>query len=295
MGATVRFVDVEPHTLNMNADLLEAAITPRTKVIMPVHIAGHPCNMDAIRAIAGKYNIPVVEDAAHAFGASYKGVPIGGNGLACFSFYAIKNITTMEGGMVTVPDAAMAEQIRLLAANGMTATAWDRYGRSALSAPAEVVVPGYKYALGNVNAAMGVAQLKKFRSFKAARARIANMYRTVLSDIEEIELPYVGEDIEHAWHLFIIRLNVDRIGRTRNEIVHELRRENIGTGVHFYALNLHRYYRETLGMPPEAYPVASRLSDEILSLPLYPQLNDKHVNEVVSALKKVLSRRGRCD
>lgn len=293
MGAVVRFVDVEPHTLNMNPDLLEAAITPRTKVIMPVHIAGHPCNMDAICAIAEKHRIPVIEDAAHAFGASYKGSPIGSNGLACFSFYAIKNITTMEGGMITAPETETAAQLRLLAANGMTATAWDRYGRSALSAPAEVVVPGYKYALGNVNAAMGIVQLKKFRAFKAARTRIANMYRAVLSEIEEIELPQVSKDVEHAWHLFIIRLNLDKIRRTRNEIAHELRRENIGTGVHFYGLHLHRYYREHLGMQPEHYPVATQASNDILSLPLHPQLNDKHVNEVVSALKKVLSRRGK--
>ena len=291
MGAVVRFVDVEPHTLNMNPDLLEAAITPRTKVIMPVHIAGHPCNMDAIRAIAAKHNIPVVEDAAHAFGASYKGVPVGGDGLACFSFYAIKNITTMEGGMVTAPDADTADQLRLLAANGMTINAWDRYGRSAVSAPAEVVVPGYKYALGNVNAAMGIAQMKKFRMFKAARARIANMYRSVLSDIEEIELPPVSQDVEHAWHLFIIRLKLDKLGRTRNEIAHELRRENIGTGVHFYGLHLHRYYQETLGMQPEEYPVATQASNDILSLPLHPQLSDKHVSEVVAALKKVLARK----
>ena len=277
----------------MNPDLLEAAITPRTKVIMPVHIAGHPCDMDAIRAVAKRHGIPVVEDAAHALGASYKDVPIGANGSACFSFYAIKNITTMEGGMVAVQEEETADRLRLLAANGMAATAWDRYGRSAIAAPSEVVIPGYKYALGNVNAAMGIAQLQKFRRFKAARTRIADMYRAVLSDFDEIEIPSVAADVEHAWHLFIIQINLKKIGRTRNEIANELRRENIGTGVHFYGLHLHRYYRETLGMLPEQFPETTRLSDEILSLPLHPQLSDKHINEVVSALKKVLSRHGR--
>ncbi len=292
MGAKIVFVDVNPHTLNMNPALVEKAITERTKVIMPVHMAGHPCNMDAIRVIADRHNVRVIEDAAHALGARYKQTPIGATGSACFSFYAIKNITTMEGGMITVDDTETAERLRILAANGMTATAWDRYGRSAVSAPPEVVVPGYKYALGNVNAAMGIAQLQRFDTFKAARARIAEMYRAVLSDMDEISLLDVTDEVEHAWHLFIIRLNLAKIGRTRNEIAHALRRENIGTGVHFYGLHLHRYYRETLGMRPEQFPEATRLSDEILSLPLHPGLSDKHVNEVVTALKKVLSWHG---
>ena len=293
MGARMRFVDVDERTLNLDPELLDAAINERTKAIIPVHMAGHPCDMDAIRAIADRHGIPVIEDAAHALGAACQGVPIGARGPACFSFYAIKNITTMEGGMVTVNDEAQAERLRLLAANGMTANAWDRYGRSAVAAPPEVVVPGYKYALGNVNAAMGIAQLKKFSMFKAARARIADMYGAVLSELEEIALPQVVGDVTHGWHLYIIRLKLDKIGRTRNEIAYDLRRENIGTGVHFYGLHLHRYYQEVLGMRPEAYPVATRVSDEILSLPLHPQLSDRHLNEVVTALKKVLARRGR--
>ncbi|HDP33561.1 MAG TPA: DegT/DnrJ/EryC1/StrS family aminotransferase, partial [Candidatus Hydrogenedentes bacterium] len=293
MGAVPRFVDVDPRTLNMNPALLEEAITPRTKLIMPVHIAGHPCDMDAIRVIADKYGLPVVEDAAHALGATYRGVPIGGSGTACFSFYAIKNITTMEGGMIALQDEDAASRLRLLASNGMTATAWDRYGRSAISAPPEVIIPGYKYALGNVNAAMGIEQIKKFARFKASRARIAAMYRAVLSEMDEIDVPCEAPNVEHAWHLFIIRLKLDKIGWTRNEIAYALRQENIGTGVHFYGLHLHRYYREALGLRPEQFPEATRLSDEILSLPLHPQLSDKQLNEVVSALKKVLSWRGK--
>lgn len=293
MGAVVRFVDIDESTLNLSPDLLEGAINERTRAIIPVHMAGHPCDMDAIRAIAEKHGVPVIEDAAHALGAKYRGVPVGARGPACFSFYAIKNITTMEGGMVTLTDEGQAARLRILAANGMTANAWDRYGRSAAPAPAEVVVPGYKYALGNVNAAMGIAQLKKFRMFKAARARIADMYCAVLSELDEIVLPQVIGDVEHGWHLFIIRLKLDKTGRTRNEIAYELRRENIGTGVHFYGLHLHRYYREALGTRPEDYPAATRASEEIISLPLHPQLSDRHLNEVVTALKKVLAYRGR--
>ena len=292
MGAKVRFVDVEPDTLNLNPDLLEAAIGERTKAVMPVHMAGHPCDMERINAVARRHGVPVIEDAAHALGAAYKGVPVGASGAhTCFSFYAIKNITTMEGGMITLADPDAAARLRLLAANGMTATAWDRYGRSAVPTPAQVVTPGYKYALGNVGAAMGVAQLKKFAAFKAARTRLAGMYRAVLSDIEEITLPVEREGVEHAWHLFIVRLSLDKLNRSRDEIAHDLRRENIGTGVHFYGLHLHPYYRETLGMQAEDLPEATRASEDILSLPLHPQITDKNLHEVVFALKKVLAHR----
>jgi len=292
MGARVRFVDIEPDTLNLNPELLEAAVTERTKAIIPVHMAGHPCDMDRINAIARRRGIPVIEDAAHALGASYKGVPVGASGAhTCFSFYAIKNITTMEGGMITLANPEAAARLRLLAANGMTAIAWDRYGRSAVPTPAQVVTPGYKYALGNVAAAMGVAQLKKFALFKAARTRLAGMYRAVLSGMDEITLPVEREGVEHAWHLFIVRLNLNRLNRTRDEIAHDLRRENIGTGVHFYGLHLHPYYRETLGIRAEDYPEATSASEDILSLPLHPQITDKNLHEVVFALKKVLAHR----
>ena len=292
MGAKVRFVDVEPDTLNMNPELVEAAINERTKAIMPVHMSGHPCDMDRINAIARRHGIPVIEDAAHALGASYKGVPIGALGThSCFSFYAIKNITTMEGGMITLADPDAAARLRLLAANGMTATAWDRYGRSAVPTPAQVVTPGYKYALGNVGAAMGVVQLKKFAAFKAARTRLAGMYRAVLSEVDEITLPVEREGVEHAWHLYIVRLNLNKLSRSRDEIAQDLRRENIGTGVHFYGLHLHPYYRETLGLRPEDYPEATSASEDILSLPLHPQITDKNLHEVVFALKKVLAHR----
>lgn len=291
MGATIRFVDVDPLTMNLDPEKLEDAITDRTRAIIPVHMAGHPCDMDRIRTIAAKYTIPVIEDAAHALGAVYKGRPIGADGPCCFSFYAIKNITTMEGGMITLNDEEVAVRLRILASNGLAATAWDRYGRSAAATPPEVIVPGYKYAMGNVHAAMGIEQLKKYHTFKAARCRIADLYRSVLSSIEEIEIPSVSPEVEHAWHLFIIKLKLERLSRTRNELMQELRKENIGTGIHFYGLHLHHYYREKLGMWPEQFPVATELSQRIISLPLYPQLTDKHIHEVVSALKKVLACR----
>lgn len=289
MGAKPVFADVCPRTLNMDPAALERAITPRTRAIMPVHLAGQPCEMDEIRAIAARHGIEVVEDAAHALGAAYKGRRIGSEGaFGCFSFYAIKNITTMEGGMISAVDPDRAARLRLLATNGMSASAWERYGRSAAPAPTEVVTPGFKYALGNVAAAMGLEQIKKFEPFMQARKRLAAMYRAVLEDVEEIDLLDVLPDREHAWHLFVIQLKLDRLTMGRDEIAYELRRENIGTGVHFYGLHLHRYYQEALGMKPEDCPEATRASRRILSLPLHPQLSDKNVHEVVTALKKVL-------
>lgn len=290
MGLRPVFADIDPATLNIAPDSVAKAITERTKVIMPVHLAGCPCDMDAIGNLARTHRLAVVEDAAHALGASYRGAPIGSlSEFSCFSFYAIKNITTMEGGIVTLKDESAANHLRLLAANGMAATAWERYGRSASAAPPEVVEPGFKYLMGNVSAAIGLEQLKKFASFKATRARLARMYRIVLADVEEISLPAVPDNVEHAWHLLIVRLKLDRLTKTRDEIAYALRRENIGTGVHFYGLHLHRYYREVLGMRPEDLPHATQASREILSLPLHPQMTDKNVHQVVEALKKVLA------
>lgn len=289
MGARVVFADVDPETLNLDPASAEAAITERTRAIIPVHLAGHPCDLDGLRAVARRHGLPLIEDAAHALGASYRGMPIGSDSpFACFSFYSIKNITTMEGGMIAVDDPDVAAHLRSLATNGLDHTAWDRYGRSALARPLEVHEPGFKYLMGNVSAAMGVEQLKKFATFKAARQRLSRMYTEVLKEVDEIRLPVHRPEVEHGWHLYMIRLNLKQLKKSRDEIAYELRQENIGTGVHFHALHLHRYYREVLGMTPDRCPVAAAASGEILSLPLHPQLSDRNVHEVVSALKKVL-------
>jgi dTDP-4-amino-4,6-dideoxygalactose transaminase/nucleoside-diphosphate-sugar epimerase len=290
MGARVVFADICPDTLNIDPTAIEGAFTDRTKAIMPVHLVGQPCDLDAIYAIANARGVPVVEDAAHALGASYKGVPIGAYGdYTCFSFYAIKNITTMEGGAVTLKDPEAAEFMRLLAGHGMTSTAWERYGRSAAAAPAQVVAPGYKYLMSNVSAAMGIEQLKKFAKFQAARQRLARMYASVLAGIDEVSLPNVIDGVEHAWHLMTVRLKLDKLAKTRDEIAHALRRENIATSVHFFGLHLNPYYRDTLGIRPDDLPHATAASHEILSLPLHPSMTDKNVHDVVEALKKVIN------
>jgi dTDP-4-amino-4,6-dideoxygalactose transaminase/nucleoside-diphosphate-sugar epimerase len=290
MGAKPVFADITPGTLNIDPEAIERAITKRTKAIMPVHHAGQPCDLEAVYAIARKHKIPVIEDAAHALGATYKGKAIGQAGdYTCFSFYPIKNITTIDGGAIATGDPEKAAALRTLANNGMSDIAWHRYGRSAAPAQPEVITPGFKYRMHDVSAAMGIEQLKKFESFIAARRRLARMYTSVLSEVDEISLPLVNEDVEHAWHLFIVRLNLDKLTMNRDEIAQALRRENVGTGVHFVGLHLHQYYRETFGYKPEDFPNATAASHEILSLPLFPTMSDKNVTEVIEALKKVLS------
>lgn len=290
MGARLVLADVRPDTLNIDPEAVEAAITDRTKAIIPVHLAGQPCDLDALHAIGVKHGIPIIEDAAHALGAAYKGVPIGaGHAPACFSFYPVKNITAIEGGMITVRDEAQAHRLRVLAHNGVSTHAWNRYSGEAPPATPEAVMPGFKYNMTNVSAAVGIEQLKKLDTFLAARSRLARMYRTVLAPIEEIELPTVIPDVQHAWHLFIIKLKLDKLKMTRDEIGQAMRLENVGTGVHFIALHRHRYYRDLLGIPEGALSHATAASDAILSLPLHPRLTEKNLQEVVNALKKVLA------
>lgn len=289
MGATPIFADIDPETLCMDPASLESRITKNTKAIIPVHMAGLAFDLDAIYAVAKSHNIPVIEDAAHALGTTYKGKRIGtGADYACFSFYAIKNITTVEGGAITCQDPEVAKHLRCLAANGMSANAWERYGRSAVPSPPEVVEPGFKYAMGNVSAAIGLQQLKKWPEFHKRRLRLADLYRKALAGVQEVQLQRVDEPTEHAWHLMIARFKIDKLSKTRDEIAQALRRENIGSGFHFWGLHLHQYYRETLGCKPEDTPNATAASYEVLSLPLYPGMTDKNVLEVVDAIKKVI-------
>lgn len=290
MGAKPVFADIDVDTLCMAAKSLESGITENTKAIIPVHMAGRAADLDALYAVAHKHNVPIIEDAAHALGTRYNGRKIGAEAdFACFSFYAIKNITTIEGGAIACRDEEVANHLRRLAGNGMGVNAWDRYGRSAVPTPPEVVEPGFKYAMGNLSAAIGIKQLRKWPEFHKRRLRLATMYRKSLKEIPEVSLQSVDDPESHAWHLMIIRLDLQKLTKDRNEIAHALRQENVATGFHFYGLHLHEYYRETLGCTPEDTPNATKASSEVLSLPLYPGMSDKNVTEVVDALKKVLN------
>jgi len=289
LGAKPVFVDVERETLNIDPDLIEEKITERTKAIVPVHMAGRPCDMDRICAIAERHGLHVVEDAAHAIGAAYKGRRIGTiTKAACFSFYPIKNITTIEGGLVATDDGELAEKIRILSLHGITKDAWKRYAASGTH-HWEVVVPGYKYNMTDVQAALGIHQLPKLESFIRKRAAMADFYNQGLAELEDlVATPKDHPDIRHAWHLYIIVLNTDKLSVTRDAFMTALKAENVGTGIHFRSLHMQGYYRETFGFRPEDFPNAAYLTDRIVSLPLYPKMTEEQTEGVVRATLKLL-------
>jgi dTDP-4-amino-4,6-dideoxygalactose transaminase/nucleoside-diphosphate-sugar epimerase len=289
LGAKPVFVDVEKETFNINPDLIEEKITDKTKAIMPVHMAGHPCDMDRISEIAEKHGLDVVEDAAHAIGAAYKGRRVGTMSRAsCFSFYPIKNMTTIEGGLIATDDAELAERIRILSLHGITKDAWKRYSASG-SQHWEVVVPGYKYNMTDVQAALGLHQLPKLESFIKKRALMADFYSTGLSAADGlVSTPVDSKDIRHAWHLYIIVLDTDKLSVDRDAFMTGLKAENVGTGIHFRSLHMQGYYRETFNFKPEDYPNAAYLTDRIISLPLYPKMNEEEMEGVLRATTKLL-------
>lgn len=290
LGAKPVFVDIDPATLNLDSSQIQETVTARTKAIVPVHMAGLPCNLDAIKQIASAHGLPVVEDAAHAIGAVYKGRKVGTiSPLTCFSFYPIKNMTTIEGGLVATESDELAERVRRLSLHGISKDAWKRYSASG-SPHWEVIEPGYKYNMTDVQAAVGIHQLKKLESFLEVRRQYAASYRATLQDVEEISLPAESDDLEtrHAWHLFIVQLRLDRLSITRDELLEALKRENVGTGIHFRSLHLQHYYRQTYGYQPQDFPHAAWVSERLFSLPLYPKMDEKEIAGVVRAVKKLL-------
>jgi dTDP-4-amino-4,6-dideoxygalactose transaminase len=282
------FVDVDPHDLNMRADLLAAAITPRTKAIIPVHIAGLPADMQGIRAVADRHGLPVVEDAAHAFPTRYKGRMIGSlSAFTCFSFYATKTITTGEGGMLCTDDDAWAERCRIMALHGISKDAWKRYTAEG-SWFYEIVAPGFKYNMTDVAAAMGLAQLRKAERMAERRRVIAQRYHQAFSACPELEIPADREDCEHAWHLYMLRLNLSQLRIDRAAFAQELKGRNIGISVHFIPLHTHPYYRESYGYRPEDFPVAYGEYLREISLPIYSGMSDQDAQDVIDAVLDVV-------
>lgn len=280
-------VDCLADTLNIDPDQLERKITSRTKAIIPVHIAGHPCAMGDVMAFARARGLKVVEDAAHALPARYRGQLVGGIGdVTCFSFYATKTITTGEGGMATTDDDTYAERMRVMSLHGITKDAWKRYTAEG-SWFYEVVAPGYKYNMADLEAAIGIEQLKKSDRFWKARDRIAAMYASGLAGVPEIELPETQPDVQHAWHLYIVKLALERLRITRNEFIERLRGAGIGTSVHFIPLHMHPYYRDVLGYKRDDFPVAMSAFERIVSLPIYPSMNDQDVERVIVAVRRI--------
>lgn len=282
-------VDVEPESLNIRADLIEKAVTARTKAIIPVHIAGAAADLDPIMDVARRHGLAVIEDAAHSFPTRYKGRMVGSIGdFTCFSFYATKTITTGEGGMLTTNDDALAERCRIMSLHGISKDAWMRYTAEG-SWYYEIVAPGFKYNMTDVAAALGLAQLRKAERMFHRRAAIAARYDEAFSTMEELQTPTAPAYSTHAWHLYMLRLHLDRISIDRAAVVERLRERNIGVSVHFIPLHVHPYYRDTYGYTPEDFPVANREYRREISLPIYPTMSDDDVQSVIAAVADVVS------
>ena len=290
LGARPVFADIEAATLNLDPAAVERAVTRKTRVILPVHIAGLPCDMDAIGAIARKRRLQVIEDAAHALGARFGGRPIGSIGdVTCFSFYATKNLTTGEGGMITTDDRRMAERVRRLSLHGLSRDAWKRYSRSG-SWRYDVVEMGYKYNMTDVAAGVGLAQLRKFGSIQQRRSRLALRYTRLLQGHEAFDLPVQGGDSGHAWHLYIVRLRPRYLKISRDRMIELLRERGIGTSVHFQPLHLHSLYRKTFGYRRGDYPRTEGESARAISLPLYPGLSCQAQDRVIGEILELARR-----
>ncbi len=286
-GARPVLVDVEPDTLNISPAAVESAITSRTRAILVVHYGGHPVDLDAIRALAKPRGIEIIEDAAHALPASYKGVPIGaGDNPVSFSFYATKNLTTGEGGMLTGAPA-LIDRARVLSLHGMDRDAWKRYARGG-SWAYDVVAPGFKYNMTDIQAALGLAQLRKLAGFQNRRREIVASYGAGFGNLGALELPACRPEVEHAWHLYVLRLRREALRISREQFIEELTARNIGTSVHFIPIHLHGYYRRRYGYLPGAFPVAEENYRRMVSLPLHPGLSDEAVGHVIDAVHDVV-------
>lgn len=290
-GAKPVLADIDRRTLDITPENIERAITPATKAVVPVHFAGMPCDMDKIEAIAEANGLAVVEDAAHALGASYKGRRIGsGRGarhLAVFSFHPTKNITTGEGGMITTDDEELAEKIMVLRQNGMSKGAWNRYAARG-AANYDIPFPGLKYTMMDIQAAIGNSQLKELPAFNRRRAEVAARYMRELADVPGLILPQPAPwPHEHSWHIFTPFVDIDRLGFSRDEFMARMKGFNIGTALHYQALHLFTCYHEITGLGRGDLPEAEYVSDRIVSLPLFPAMTDEDVTDTISAIRGV--------
>lgn len=285
LGATPVFVDVDPDTLMSDVATIEAAITPRTKAIIPVHYAGAAFDLDPLYALADKHGIPVIEDAAHAAGTTYRGRAIGARGTAIFSFHAIKNMTCAEGAMFVSDDQALADRVRMLKFHGLGVDAYDRltHGRKP---QAQVIEPGFKYNLADINAAIALVQLQRLDDINAKREVLAKAYLQRLEGlpVQPLHLPQYPQ--QHAWHLFILRIDAERCGLDREAFMKGLQEQNIGTGIHFIATHLHTYYRQRFA--DVRLPHTEWNSARLCSIPLFPDMTLDDVERVSDAIANLL-------
>lgn len=312
------FVDVDPTTCNIDVDLLEKTVArladgdtgplppalresaraTRPRVVIPVHIAGVPCDLDRIYKVAATYDMAVVEDAAHAFPAAIGSRLVGAStdpsvsAAVCFSFYATKTITTGEGGMLVTDDAVRADRARRMSLHGLNRDAWSRHNSSG-SWRYDIEAPGYKYNLTDIAAAMGLVQLGRAAQMAARRTEVARRYQEAFSEGPGLEVPTVPTGVNSAWHLFMLRLHPDRLHITRDRFIEELAAQGVGTSVHFIPLHVHSYYRNMLGYASNDLPVAMRQFEREISLPIYSRMSDEDVDHVCRAVVDVATRFGR--
>ncbi len=287
-GATPVFADVQADTLNLDPEQAAARITPRTKAILPVDYAGHPADMDSILQLAARHGLIVIEDACHALGAEYRGRRTGSLAdMTVFSFHPVKHLTTGEGGMVTTDSPAFAETLRRFRNHGISSDARER--QTSGQWHYEMVLLGFNYRLTDIACALGLPQLKKLEANLARRRQIAARYTTELRDVRGVLLPQVRDDVNPAWHLFPIRLELSRLSASRGEMFEALRAENIGVNVHYIPVHRHPYYRERFGYKGGEYPVAEAAYERLISLPMFHGMTDGDVEDVIRAVDKVLS------
>lgn len=287
-GARPVLVDVEPDTLNLDPAAVERAVSPRTRAIIPVHLYGHPAEMDALQDVADRRKLQIFEDAAHALPARYRGRIIGALGHpTAFSFYATKNLTTGDGGML-VGDSSFIDAARPWSLHGMTR---DAYAAAEIEDgwSYDVEVPGFKCNMTDLQASLGLQQLRKLVRFHARRRQIAHMYRSAFADVPYVQTPVERPHVESAWHLYPIRLDLTHLAIDRRGFIEELRRRNIGASVHFIPVHLFRYYREKYGYKPDDFPTAHREFLRLVTLPLTPGLSDEDVTDVVEAVSDTIA------
>ncbi len=287
-GAKPVLVDIDPNTLNMDLNQLEDVITDQTRVIMPVHFAGLPVDLDYLYEIADRHELRVIEDAAHAIGTEYKGQRIGKRGdTQVFSFHPNKNMTTGEGGCVATHDEELARKIGLLRFHGIDRESWNRYGKSG-NQDYEIVLPGYKYNMMDIQAAIGLHQLKELEQFLVRREELANRYQVALIDCPQWTLPsQPGYAHRHAWHLYTPLINEHAAKMNRDEFMNAMKEKNIGTGLHYRAVHLYPYYRERFGFKEGDFPHAENVGNRIVSLPLYPAMTDADHDRVLDVMYNI--------
>ncbi len=288
-GATPVLVDCAPGEFNLDLEQLESRITPRTKAIIPVDIAGETPDMDVLMDIAARYNLKVVEDAAHSIPAKYKGRWVGTLAdLTAFSFYANKNITTGEGGMLTTDNEEYADRARIMSLHGISKDAWKRYSSTG-SWYYEILQPGYKYNMTDIAAALGLHQLQRCFEMQQRREAIVEQYDAAFEGMPEVEIPTRSPYSQSAWHLYLLRLNLDTLKIDRNDFLDRLKAANIGFSVHYIPLHMHPYYREKFDYRPDSFPVAALNYRRVITLPLYPAMSDQDVQDVIEAVQTIVT------